>query len=362
MSLVSHGNLTARELPRNGTYLSSGGDDLQDVNDRRRTAAEARFFDSPAEAAKVAAARHRFPRRKGPAGKSPVAREEEQLLDEQGEDAVQRRVAGFRLGFEKIFATTSIKLPVSAYTIFVEMRSSHRNESWSRCFNGLHTVYDIKKWIYEKLLLPMNAYELSYAEAGKASLTDDMRLLTTQESLDTRTLATTRAVQNMYKGIPGVHSIGDIGVTRLYVRLKCRTCGDILNSFQTCRKFRKFGNVEPVKEYLVKPDEPAEPAKKMKGTVSKMSEQTAGRPRVSGPPKPDSEIEAAIEDGWYSPDAEKHCFFNTRGYELFQAARTHGGYADLARIFMSCNKEPSKIMNIGEKALSARAAPGKISY
>ncbi|CAK9056775.1 unnamed protein product [Durusdinium trenchii] len=64
----------------------------------------------------------------------------------------------------------------------------------------------------------------------------------------------------------------------------------------------------------------------------------------------------------YAPDDAKHCFFHTRGFEMFEAARTHGGNADLARIFMSCNKEPSKIMHIGTNPLSARNARTKISY
>eukprot|EP00913_Durusdinium_trenchii_P014946 g14020.t1 len=51
------------------------------------------------------------------------------------------------------------------------------------------------------------------------------------------------------------------------------------------------------------------------------------------------EVLADIEEGWYAPDDAKHCFFHTRGFEMFEAARTHGGNADLARIFMSCNKE-----------------------
>merc|ERR550514_1824401 len=125
---------------------------------------------------------------------------------------------------------------------------AHNSEVFSRCFNGLHTVFDLKKWIFEKLLVPMNAYDLSYAEPGKAALTDQLRLLTTQDSLDTRTLATTRAVHGMFRGIPGVHSIGDIGVTRLYVRLKCRTCGDLLNSLQTCRRFKTFSDIEALPE------------------------------------------------------------------------------------------------------------------
>merc|ERR550514_2411821 len=112
---------------------------------------------------------------------------------------------------------------------------AHNSEVFSRCFNGLHTVFDLKKWIFEKLLVPMNAYDLSYAEPGKATLTDQLRLLTTQDSLDTRTLATTRAVHGMFRGIPGVHSISDVGVTRLYVRLKCRNCGALLNSLQAVR-------------------------------------------------------------------------------------------------------------------------------
>jgi len=377
MGVPQDGNLTARSMrsTRCGVPLASGGEDfLGDPYDAQRAAAEAQFFDSKAEKDRIHSARHKFPRRKTSSQSksrgsgSDIDNLTREMTGEEDVQVVARRIAGFRLGFEKIFATTSIKLPVSAYTIFVEMRSSSSNEVWSRCFNGLHTVFDIKKWIFEKLLLPTNAYELSYAESGKAELTDDMRLLTTQESLDTRTLATTRAVHNMYKGIPGVHSINDIGVTRVYVRLKCRTCGDKLNSFQTCRKLKQFGHIEPPVEFLVPQVEDEASSKDAARSVlttrtftsPKVDNKITGRSgssgvRQKGHPPP-------IEDGWYVPDEKKHCLFHTHGYELFQAARTHGGYADLARIFMSCNKEPSKLLNIGEKALSARAAPAKISY
>merc|ERR1719428_2140956 len=98
------------------------------------------------------------------------------------------------------------------------------------------------------MLIPLNAYELSYAEPGKAQLEDQLRLLTIQESLDTRTLATTRAVHRMYKGIPGVHSINDVGVTRLYVRLKCRLCGEILNSLNQSR-YQKMKRTEPLPDH-----------------------------------------------------------------------------------------------------------------
>merc|ERR1740138_405260 len=198
--------------------------------------AEAQFFSSSIEKESIHSARHKYPRKKTNPDIDPLTGEEE--------GTIPRHIMGFGLGFERIFATTSIKLPVSAYTIFVELQTAHNGVTFSRCFNGLHTVFDLKKWVYEKLLLPMNSYDLSYAEPGKATLTDQLRLLTTQDSLDTRTLATTRAVHRMYKGIPGVHSINDVGVTRLYVRLKCRTCGELWNSLQTCRKYKSFGPME----------------------------------------------------------------------------------------------------------------------
>eukprot|EP00435_Cladocopium_sp_Y103_P028744 s806_g7.t1 len=211
-----------------------------------------------------------------------------QAVAEDDEQPVRRRIAGFRLGFEKIFKTTSIRLPCSAYTVYAEMRSSHNNEVFCRCFNGLHTIYDLKKWIYEKLLLPMNAYELSYAESGKVQLTDNMRLLTTQDSLDARSMATMRTVHDMSGNIPGVHSIGDIGVTRLYVRLKCRTCGDLLNSFSTCRKKKQMGHIEPAMNGR-KPSEFSRPSSSGSPQNIQLRGRGGGRPHISGPPKPDAE-------------------------------------------------------------------------
>jgi hypothetical protein len=278
---------------------------------------------------------------------------------------------GFGLGFEKIFATTSIKLPVSAYTIYVELHLAHKDEIFSRCFNGLHTVFDLKKWIYEKLLVPVNAYDLSYAEPGKAQLNDQLRLLTTQDSLDTRTLATTRAVHRMYKGIPGVHSINDVGVTRLYVRLKCRSCGELLNSLQTCRKYKSFGPMElkPDQELIV-------PATTPKGKLpdSSDAEDKKGallrNTAASSPCQDDTcndnrgvpGLDPTIEDCWYEPDTKKHCLFHTRGFEYYEASRAHGGHADLARIYISCGQEPSKKLKVGRNVLKNKGPGFKISY
>jgi len=366
-SVLADGAQTARGTePRYGRSAYSGGEDPGDRHEKLRAEAEARFFDSPYEADHVSALRHKFPRKKdGPrSGRRPSGETSEE------EEPVRRRIAGFRLGFEKIFNTTSIRLPCSAYTVYAELRSSHTNEAFCRCFNGLHTVYDLKKWVYEKLMLPMSAYELSYAESGKVQLTDNMRLLTTQDSLDSRSMATMRVLQDMAAGVPGVHSIGDIGVTRLYVRLKCRTCGDLLNSHSTCRKTKAMGYIEPavngMKPGNSKPSS-SHSLKTLKSQKSMISQEkimrgAEDRPHVSGPPKPDKEVLAEIEEGWYAPDETKQCFFNTNGYEMFQAARTHGGYSDLARVFLSCNKEPSKIMHIGTNPLSARNARTTISY
>jgi len=286
------------------------------------------------------------------------------------EDDKQRRIMGFGLGFEKIFATTSIKLPVSAYTIFVELHLAHKDEVFSRCFNGLHTVFDLKKWVFEKLLVPISAYDLSYAEPGKAHLNDQLRLLTTQDSLDTRTLATTRAVHRMYKGLPGVHSINDVGVTRLYVRLKCRTCGELLNSLQTCRKFKSFRPMEPKpdQEFLVAPaaakEKKEETKGKGKGTPLKPQgdekQELANTDGESNKGIPG--LDPCIEDCWYQPDSAKHCLFHTRGFEFYEASRAHGGHADLARIYISCGQEPSKKLKVARNVLRNKGPAFKVSY
>jgi hypothetical protein len=354
------GNSTARSAPGD-----SRSPDL--------IAAEACFFaEDGAEKERIHKARHKYPQRKTATSSAPSSLEFNGLEEE---DTVQRRIMGFGLGFEKIFATTSIKLPVSAYTIFVELHSAHKDEIFSRCFNGLHTVFDLKKWVFEKLLVPVSAYDLSYAEPGKATLTDQLRLLTTQDSLDTRTLATTRAVHRMYKGIPGVHSINDVGVTRLYVRLKCRTCGELLNSLQTCRKYKSFGPMEPQpdQEFLVAPSDNG----KGKGRGnSKSADEGSGatirRMTLAGGNQSDTNadgttkgipgMDPTIEDCWYEPDTKKHCLFHTRGFEFYEASRAHGGHAELARIYISCGKEPSKKLKIAVNVLKNKGPGAKISY
>jgi len=343
---------------------------VQDPEGEYLAAAQAQLFGSSHEKERVASARRNYPRKKpaDPLDVDPLTGEET--------DSVRRRVMGFGLGFEKIFATTSIKLPISAYTFFVELHAAHNREVFSRCFNGMHTLFDLRKWIYEKLLIPSNAYDLSYAEPGKATLTDQLRLLTTQDSLDSRTLATTRAVHRMYKGIPGVHSIGDIGVTRLYLRLKCRTCGELLNNLQRCRKVKSLYEVDPLpdtslfipikdmgssKENTRKSkvkgvkDDDGDGSRRM--TLSKEAAADLGSGFQARCPGKDPNI----EDLWYAPDKEKHCLFHNRGYEYFEAARTHGGAAELARIYISCGKEPSKKLKLQSNASNKREG-AKISY
>lgn len=349
------GNLTSRSAP-------------DEFRSPELVAAEACFFAGDGvEKERIYKARHKYPARKptGPGSGAPAL--EFNGLEE--EETVQRRIMGFGLGFEKIFATTSIKLPVSAYTIFVELHLAHKDEIFSRCFNGLHTVFDLKKWVYEKLLVPISAYDLSYAEPGKAVLNDQLRLLTTQDSLDTRTLATTRAVHRMYKGIPGVHSINDVGVTRLYVRLKCRTCGELLNSLQTCRKYKTFGNMEPLpdQDLLVPKKLTAPGANKGKGK-GKPLKSVVRASHEAGPGNGENAnrgipgLDPTIEDCWYQPSSDKHCLFHTRGFEFYEASRAHGGHADLARIYISCGQEPSKKLKIARNVLKNKGPGFKISY
>merc|ERR1719473_752115 len=218
---------------------------------------------------------------------------------------VRRRIMGFGLGFEKIFKTTSIKLPVSAYTVYVELHLVHNDVRHARYFNGLHTVHDLTKWVFEVAKVPIDAYDLSYAEPGKAKMDDKLRLLTTQDSLDTRSLASMRAVHGVSKGIPGVHSIDDLGVTRLYLRLKCRTCGELFNNLQTCRR-----HITPVEEVM------------------------------------------AVEDCWYRPVKDKKCLVNTDGYELLEAARYTGkGSSEIAQIHISMDEWPTAKLRLAKSVL-----------
>lgn len=310
--------------------------------------AEARFMTSH-EIDRVMATRNRYPKKKAaPPKPDPITGEVD--------DVLTRRVPGFNLGFEKVFKTTSVTLPVVAHSIFVELHTAHDKQIFSRRFNGLNTVFDLKKWIFEKNQVPLDAYDLSYAEPGKAALGNDLLLLTTQESLDTRTLATTRAVHSMYQGEPGVHSVFDHGVTRLYMRLKCRTCGDLLNSLQSCRKFKKFGeiDVQPYTTLKCPGDEPPVQRTLLKVGPGRDEDDDAFSRGVPG-------RDPNIEDCWYRPDEKKHCLFHTRGFELFEGARTHSGGAEVARIYICNGKEPSKKLGLKEQIPLLKRA-GKISY
>eukprot|EP00927_Polykrikos_kofoidii_P067656 TRINITY_DN63100_c0_g1_i1.p1 TRINITY_DN63100_c0_g1~~TRINITY_DN63100_c0_g1_i1.p1 ORF type:complete len:417 (-),score=56.71 TRINITY_DN63100_c0_g1_i1:122-1285(-) len=353
---AAHHPVTARAAS------SSGARSQLVQEDPELRSLKARFFDSKAEQLQIRKERYHYPRKKEEGGAA---------IDDE---ASQRRIMGFGLGFEKIFATTSIKLPIVAYTVFAELHLNHKQEIYSRVFNGLNTVFDMKKWVHEKLWVPLNAYDLSYAEPGKAVLTDSLRIITTEESVDTRTLATTRAVHRTYTGVPGVHSMGDIGVTRLYVRLKCRKCGDLLNTLQTCRKAKTFGKEDPVADpHLVsgaltgrdigdtltsRYRQPSEQEALEDSNLSQFALTDCQKPSRHGVPG----VEPTIEEVWYRPDEKKHCLFHSRGYEMFESGRAHDRHGELARIYVSCDKEPSKKLRLAEHVLSKHGAHSKIQY
>mmetsp|Transcript_38830 Transcript_38830/g.70049 ORF Transcript_38830/g.70049 Transcript_38830/m.70049 type:complete len:329 (+) Transcript_38830:26-1012(+) len=280
----------------------------------------------------VAAARRKYPQRKGKA--------EAQAGNGEAKDtgATPRRIPGMRLGFERIFATTSIKLPVSAYTVHTELHSKASLDTWSRTFGGLNVVFDLKKWIFEKLLLPMNAYQLSYAESGKAELADNMKLLTIEESLDTRTMATTRAVHNMYKRSTGVHSINDIGVTNLHIRLTCRICGRVATGFENPKcvgKVRHGSNDGiPLDSFLYPQSEP----KEQKSVVTKAASKATATVALS-------EHNPLQQDLYVPHERGASCVYDSKGYELYQAARSLGssGYSIIAQVKLSCGNSPSRV-------------------
>jgi len=334
----------------------------------------ANFFANQEEKEAIFNARHRYPKK----AKSSLNEVFEIGVGIVKEEKVTRRIMGFGLGFEKIFATTSMKLPVSAYTIFVEFHPLDTEELWSRCFNGLHTVYDLKKWVFEVCGVPMDAYDLSYAEPGKATLTDQLRLLTTQDSLDTRTLAVTRAVHRLYKGIPGVHSIDDTGVTRLYLRLKCRKCGRLLDTLHTCRLYTeckgKVGSQEPkIQAPAPKPETPppvqdeTKPKRAFGAGAARVSEAKDSR-RSFGSTKSETESKSAEPEEEEEDDhpevKKKECLFDDRGYEMFSKARASGGSSEMARIYISTDQEPSKKLKLAKNVLNKHAPiPSKaISY
>jgi hypothetical protein len=127
---------------------------------------------------------------------------------------------------------------------------------------------------------------MSYAEPGKAKLDDYLRLLTTNESLDTQSLASMRAINGIDKGAPGVHSLDSKGVTRLYVRLKCRSSGELKCQLSTCR-----------------------------------------RPII------DPDMEPLVTPSWYRPNPMEKSVFDTIGYEMYEASQSiANGRSEIAQI------------------------------
>jgi len=303
--------------------------------------AEATFFTRKKQES-LRAARHKYPQKQ--------TRPEVDSLSGEQEETVRRRIQGFGFGFEKIFATTSVKLPVSAYTIYVELQSAQDGVTFSRCFNGIHSIYDLKKWLFEKLLVPPNAYDLSYAEPGKATLTDQLRLLTMQESLDARTLATTRAVRGMFRGTPGVHSINDIGVTKLYARLKCQKTGELLSNLQ----------IHPEIQVLRGTSRERRPLFGLGGQKAPTPDRSICVGQQQHKVKPDNYRSTSLSEGQDSTIEDstdfadcvkvhrngRSYYYNTRGYELYEAARAHGGASQFASIYLSCGKKMAGAHNV----------------
>jgi len=134
--------LTARStIRREGGFSPHPGPQMEmdeDPHARDIAEAQAQFMTSH-EIERVMATRNRYPRKRAAAPKpDPITGEVD--------DTIPRRVAGFNLGFEKVFKTTSVTLPVMAHAIFVELHTAHDKQIFSRRFNGLNTVFDLKKW------------------------------------------------------------------------------------------------------------------------------------------------------------------------------------------------------------------------
>jgi hypothetical protein len=306
---------------------------LEEFRSQDTISAEACFYaEDGVEKERVQAARRNYPNRKKvrPAQINGIG------VDE---NTVQRRMSGFGLGFEKVFATTSIKLPISAYTVYSELHLTHQDVVFNRSFSGVSTIFDLKKWVFEKLQIPLEAYELSYADPGKVRLVDQVPLLTTQNSLEARSLDIYRGEPCPSKEIPGVHSMNSIGITQLYVRLKCRVHGNLLVSGTSCGG---FGPRDP------------EPDQDIFGCLKDKLPQGTGdlcKPCESrGVPGRDP----LLEDCWYRPDAKRHCYFHTRGFELYEASQACAGRSELAQIHLSCGMEPSKVFQRPKSALKTR--------
>jgi len=332
-----------------------GLDVEQDPFARHTARAEAQFMTQD-EKLQVISKRNNYPRKRGPQKKvDPVTGELE--------TSIPRRLSGYSMGFEKVFASTSVTLPIMAHSVFAELHTGYPNRQvYCRRFNGLNVVFDLKKWVYEKIQVPLNAYDLSYAEPMKARITDELRLLTAMDSLDSQTLARTRAVQEMMKGVPGVHSINDLGVTMLYARLKCRTCGHLLNGLETARKYKCFGEIRVQPDTSVRvPDRDEFEQSARSGELSPRRLGMEGLREedmsfVRGVPGRDPNL----EDQWYRPDERKHCMYHSRGYELWEAQRSMGkftknplivgdGHSEFARIYIASGKEPTHKLKMFER-------------
>jgi hypothetical protein len=304
---------------------------------------EARFFPSAVDREKVLKERRTYPRKGG--AKKPATGPLAKVTDvDQSEEPVPHRTPGLGLAAKKLFKSTSVKLPVSAYPLYIEMSGPH-GELWHRRFNGSSTVSDLKEWIFEKLSLPDFTYDLSYAEPGKAVFEDSLRLLTMDEALETRNFATVRgASDELKKGMPGVHSVGTVESTNLYVRVKNMHDGTLLNSLAPSRKFKTFVDSSELQRQ--------ERAQKIQ---SSSSMKIQGASSGGDPADIGDLVEAVMDKGtaaehmleglWVRPDESKHCFYHTKAYEMFKDAREsgQGGHSHIAKISMNNRNFPSVI-------------------
>jgi len=301
---------------------------------------EAKFYPSAVAREKVLQERRTYPRKVGAKkpGTGPLA-------NAQSDEPIQHRTPGLGLAAQKLFTSTSVKLPMSAYPLYIEMSGPH-GDLWHRRFSGSSVASDLKEWIFEKLILPDFSYDLSYAEPGKAVLEDNLRLLTMDEALETRNFATVRgASDELKKGLPGVHSVGTLDSTNLYVRVKCMHCGNLLNSLAPSRKFKTFVDSSELRsEQRVGTKDTTTSSKKIQGASSEDDPADIGD-LVEAVMDKGAAAEHMLEGMWVRPDESKHCFYHTRGYELFKVAREsgQGGHSFIAKISINNRNFPSLI-------------------
>lgn len=178
--------------------------------------------------------------------------------------------------------------------------------------------------------------------------------------------------------------MSDSGVTKLYLRLKCRATDRLLVGLPGYLKYRTVGHADPATllhggsalSWSLENQPGAQKEPHFEGDKKHLRDRSASpvpgqqQPSVPHPggaamgsPREEQSMQTNLSEGaLFSGSLRPHqlpyeraLLFDDKGLEMFNAAQAHGSSSEIARVYISLDEEPSKKLKVARNVL--RHAP-----